>query len=175
MISHHSRRSPLLFLVKALQERNRSDSVTITDWKRATGRDQQTGSSVTIDTLGTFVSRTAKYSSPFISQLLLFIEIYIQILMGGVVLGCGGLRLELSDPVTGRLSQVLRLQLLMPRSSPVITLQSSLSLFRFDPITSGTVRGWAWYNPLGQLQATPKDVYVKGAASPAASHLQAYN
>lgn len=65
-----------------LRERNRRDSVPLQAGKRVTGRDQQTDGSVTTDTLGTLVCRIAKYSSPFISQLLSFVGIYIQILTG---------------------------------------------------------------------------------------------
>lgn len=62
----------------------------------------------------------------------------------------------------------------------MITLQSSLSLFRFDPIASvvpGKARRRTWSNPPGHLQVTKEAVvdreYIKGEASPPASPLQA--
>lgn len=76
------------------------------------------------------------------------------------------------------MSQVVRLQLLMRRSSPVITLQSSLSLFRFDPIIYAVPR--PGYNPPGQFQVTQTseeevvdNVYIKGETSEPASLLRA--
>lgn len=113
--------------------------------------------------------------SPFISRILLFKGVCVHIVMGGGYLYDH----ELTDPMTGWISQVIRLQLPMLRSSPVITLQSSLSLFRFEAIiyaVPGRRGDGVGYNPLGQFQVTyepGKDVFdkvcIKGETSPPAS------